>query len=91
MLHSLSHIDRTSSSITYVTHDMVPRSLDPTLHRYGIRIRRYRYGDTLIRHFQKTRIRRYGKYINIPKKIRILLLRIIFTLVEQSTNRDNKI
>ena len=23
----------------------------PTLHRYGIRIRRYRYGDTLIRHF----------------------------------------
>jgi hypothetical protein len=36
----------------------------PRLHRYRIRIRRYRYGDTLIRHFSKIRIRRYGK----PKK-----------------------
>jgi len=33
------------------------------LHRYGIRIRRYGYDDTAIRHLQKIRIRRYGEYI----------------------------
>ena len=60
-----------------------------TLHRYRILIRRYRYGDTVIRHFPKTRIRRYSKYINIPK-IRIHLLRTFFTLAEQSTNKNGK-
>jgi len=37
--------------------------LAPMLHQYGIRIRRYGYDDTAIRHLQKIRIRRYGEYI----------------------------
>jgi hypothetical protein len=44
-------------------HFLLVWSQRTTLHRYGIRIRRYWYGDTSIRHFQKIRIRRYGKYI----------------------------
>jgi hypothetical protein len=43
---------------------------------------RYRYGDTVIRHFPhfpKTRIRRYGKYIKIYQKIRIHSRRTILS------------
>jgi hypothetical protein len=86
--HLTRKIDRYIESYLQVSWAPMLKSM---LHRYGIPIRRYRYGDTLIRHFLKIRIRRYGKYINILKKsvyiylkkISIHLLGTIFTLAEQ--------